>query len=63
MSGIFSKPSVPDIPEPEPVEEIATVEEDAEVAKKRERKKFVQAGRKSTILSGISQALKKRLGE
>lgn len=64
MSGVFSGPSKPDLPEqPEPIEEIQVVDEDAEAAKRREKKKLVQGGRSSTILSGIASALKKRLGE
>jgi len=64
MSGLFSKPKTPSMPkQPEPIEEVAVVEEDAEKARGRERKKLLQGGRRSTILSGIQSALKKRLGE
>ena len=63
MSGLFSKPKTPSLPpQPEPVEEVAQVEETAEEAKRREKKKLIQGGRQGTILSGIQQALKKRLG-
>ena len=45
-----------------PLEEIATVQEDASSAQRREKKKFATGGRLSTIISGIQSALKKRLG-
>lgn len=64
MSGIFSKPKAPDIPKQEaPIEEVKMVTEDAETARRRERKKLLKGGRRSTILSGIRSALSKRLGE
>ena len=64
MSSIFRKPSSPKIPAPpEPIEEVQVLEEDAEKARQRERKKLVIGGRRSTILSGIEASLKKRLGE
>lgn len=64
MSGIFGRPKVPDIPkQPEPVADVRMVKEDAETAGRRERKKLQAGGRKTTILSGIQSALKKRLGE
>ena len=65
MSGIFSKPSTPKLPPaPEPIEEVAVIEEDAEEAKRREKKKLLRGGRRSTILSGIQAALlKRKLGE
>lgn len=54
----------PDLPpEPEPVEEVETIEEDAVGARQREKRKLLRGGRRSTILSGIQSALKKRLGE
>lgn len=63
----LGKPKMPDIPpvEPqvEPREEIEIVEEEAEVARRRQRKKLLTTGRRATILSGITTALKKRLGE
>ncbi len=63
-SVLFPKPKTPDLPpEPEPIEEVATVEEDAGAAAKREKKKLLRGGRRATILSGIKSALKKRLGE
>lgn len=64
MSGVFSSPKRPKIPpQPEPVEEIAIAEEDAAIAARKEKKKLLRGGRRSTILSGITSALKKRLGE
>ena len=66
MSGIFDfggrpKPKLP--PQPEPVEDIEVIEEEAGEARRRERKKLLTGGRRGTILSGIAAALKKRLGE
>ncbi len=65
ITRLFNKPRGPDLPpEPEPVEEIATIQEDATEAGRREKKKILsRRGRKSTILSGIQSALKRRLGE
>jgi len=64
MSGLFSKPKSPKLPpEPEPIEEVEVIEEDAAEAARREKKKLLTRGRRATILSGIAQALKKRLGE
>lgn len=64
MSSLFSSPSRPKLPPaPEPVEEVAVVQEEATEAARRERKKVLTGGRRSTILSGIVSALKKRLGE
>lgn len=64
MSGIFSKPKMPKLPPQEPeVEPVEIVTEKAEVARRRERKRLLTGGRRSTILSGIQSALKRRLGE
>lgn len=64
MSSIFRGPSKPNLPpEPEAVEEVSAIEEDADKASRRERKKIAKGGRRSTILSGIQSALKRRLGE
>ena len=64
MSSAFKGPSKPDIPpEREPIEDVQVVKEDAADASRREKKKLLKGGKKSTILSGISSALKKRLGE
>lgn len=60
----FRKPSIPDLPpEPEIIEDIEVIEEDADKAARRRKKKIAKGGRRSTILSGIAAALKKRLGE
>jgi hypothetical protein len=64
MSGIFKKPRTPTIPPiPEPVEKVEKIQEEGEGARRRERKKFRARGRRTTIISGIKSALKKRLGE
>ena len=63
MSGIFSKPKVPKIQQQQPISDIKMVQEDADVARRREKKKLLTGGRRSTILGGITSALKKRLGE
>lgn len=64
MSSVFSKPSTPKLPpEPEPLEKIEEIDEEADKAARREKKKIAKGGRKSTILSGIQSALKRRLGE
>ena len=63
MSNLFSKPRTPDLPpEPEQIEDVQRIEEDASSAQRREKKKVLRGGRRSTIISGIRSALKKRLG-
>jgi len=63
MSGMFSSPKKPKLPPtPAPVEEVAVIEEDADVAGRKEKKRLMQGGRQSTIISGIQSALKSRLG-
>ncbi len=49
--------------EPEPIDPVAVIGESAEVARRREKRKLLFRGRRTTILSGITSALKKRLGE
>ena len=61
--SVFRSPKKPDIAPVEEVEEVARIEEDAEVAAKKKKKKILKGGRRGTILSGISQALKERLGK
>ena len=64
MSGLFSSPPKAKRPIiPEPIEPVAVIEEEAGEVRKREKKKLLRGGRRSTILSGIASALKKRLGE
>lgn len=64
MSSLFRGPKTPKLPPaPEPIEEVEVIEEEAEEARRRERKKLLTRGRRTTILSGIQSALKKRLGE
>jgi hypothetical protein len=63
---LFSKPKTPKIVAPvavEPEEEVQAITEEAEQVRKRERKRLLTGGRRATILSGITAALKKRLGE
>ncbi len=62
--SIFRSPKKPDLPPaPEPVEEVSVIEEDAEVAARKRKKKILRGGRRGTIISGIAQALKERLGK
>ncbi len=64
VGEVVGKPKRPRIPEqPDPVQEIEMIEEEAEVAKRKERKRLLTGGRRATVLSGIMSALKKRLGE
>lgn len=62
--GIKTKtPKIPPPVEAKPEEEVRVITEEAEKARRRERKRLLAGGRRATILSGITQALKKRLGE
>ncbi len=73
MSSLFRKPRTPSLPPapapvkppppPEPIEEVQVLQEDEEDVRRRARKRLLTGGRRSTILSGIQSALKKRLGE
>ena len=64
MSSVFKGPKKPDLPPaPEPVEEVSVIEDDATDVKRREKKRLLTGGRRSTILSGLTSSLKKRLGE
>ena len=65
MSGVFHSPKKPKLPPVLPEQEpVTTITEEGEQARKRERKRLLmRGGRKSTFLSGIQNALKKRLGE
>lgn len=47
----------------EPIEQVEAIEETAGEAGRRERRRLIRGGRRSTILSGIMSSLKKRLGE
>ncbi len=63
MSNFFRKPKTPDLPPQQaPVEEVQVIQEDEQDVRRRERKRLLTGGRRSTILSGITSALKKRLG-
>jgi hypothetical protein len=61
----FSKPDEPDITNvvAEEPEKVTTLEEGAEDEAKKRKKKLLAGGRRSTVLSGIQTALKRRLGE
>ncbi|KKM02731.1 hypothetical protein LCGC14_1781490 [marine sediment metagenome] len=63
--SFLRSPKKPDLPaEPEPVEDVAVIEEDAEVAARKRKKKILRGGRRGTIISGIQAALlKRKLGE
>jgi hypothetical protein len=64
VGKLFDKPKQPDLPqEQEPIEEVSTVTQDAAKAQQRKKRGIRQGGSQSTVLSGINQALKKRLGE
>ena len=64
MCSILRSPKKPDLPpQPEPVEEVAVIEEDAEVAARKSKKKILRGGRRGTIISGIAKSLKERLGK
>jgi hypothetical protein len=63
MSSVFSKPKSPKIPKQEPIEDVAVIEDEAQDVSRRRRKKLLAGGRQSTVLSGIQNALKQRLGE
>lgn len=67
MTTLFRSPKKtkisPAVVAPEPAQEIQVVREEAEEARRRERKRLLTGGRRATILSGIMSALKKRLGE
>jgi len=60
----FGGSSKPKLPQPEKVEEIQQVKEDETEAAKRERRKLITSGgRQSTIISGLREQLKQRLGQ
>lgn len=64
LTDLFRSPEKPKLPpEQAPIEEIKTIEEEEGEVRRREKKKLLRGGRRSTILSGIASALKKRLGE
>ena len=61
--GLFNPKDGPYLPAgQEQSEDITVIEEEAAKVARRGKKKFAKEGRKSTILSGIQAALKKRLG-
>ena len=64
MSNLFGgKPKTPTLPkQPEPLEEVTKIEEDASDVQRREKKRLLKGGKRGTIISGITSALKKRLG-
>lgn len=63
MSSIFGRPKRPRMPPQEEAPPMAVTETEAERSRKSQRKKLMVGGRRSTILSGIQSALKRRLGE
>ena len=63
MSSVFRSPKKPDIPVAEEVETVANIEEGAEVAARKSKKKILKGGRRGTIISGIAKTLKERLGK
>ncbi len=70
MSNLFKKPdtpSLPPLPKPLPpiksIKEVAIVEESATEAQRRKKRSISGRGKASTIISGITLALKKRFGE
>ena len=61
--SFLRSPKTPKLPPvPEPIEDVQVIEEEATKVARRERKKFLKGGRRGTIISGITSALKKRLG-
>lgn len=57
------KPSKPKIPVQPKIEEVQKVEEDASSQAEQERRRVaVMSGRQSTMLAGIANALKQKLG-
>ena len=63
ISSLTSTPKQSKFPEQEKVEPVQNIEEDADTARRNRRKLLLSGGRRSTILAGIQNALKKRLGE
>lgn len=63
MSTLFGRPKTPEMPPQQEAPPMAVTETEAERSRRRLRKKLMVGGRRSTILSGIQSALKKRLGE
>ena len=63
MNGIFSSPKTPKITPQEQVEEVQKVADDASAEQERAKKRILQSsGKQSTMIAGIANALKKRLG-
>jgi len=63
MTTLFGRPKTPEMPPQEEAPPMAVTETEAERGRRRQRKKLMVGGRKSTLLSGIQAALKRRLGE
>ena len=62
MSSVFKSPKSPKVAEIP--EEVAVVSEtEGDVAAQKKKKKVLTGGRRGTIISGISTALKERLGK
>ena len=63
MSGMFSKPKRPKMPNVEKVATVVMEDEDEKEVKRRERRKLTESGRAKNILYGLQSVLKQRLGE
>lgn len=62
--SLGGKPSSPKLPEPKQIEEVQKVEDDASEEQKREKRRIsMSEGKQSTLIAGIQNALKSRLGE
>ena len=64
MSSMFSSPKTPKPPPiPEQIESVTESGKDADSVRRKTVQSMMKSGRASTVLAGISTALKKRLGE
>lgn len=63
MGGVFSSPKSPKIPAQQVAEEPQVIQEDETEVKRKKRKLLETQGRSENILAGLSNALKKKLGE
>ncbi len=61
-SALAPKPKKTNIAEVEPVEQIERIKEEPLQAERREKKRLARSGKQTTIISGITSALKTRLG-
>ena len=63
MSTLFAGKAIKMKAQQQEAPPMAVTETEAERSRRRSRKKLMVGGQRSTILSGIQSALKKRLGE